>query len=89
MTNPTDKPPKANPISMQRIGGAPTLGGRAAIVRAALAQGKSAAEIYSPGKGVDFYAYLDANGAFQSVFVAPTDWGDGSQTYNLNAAGVM
>jgi hypothetical protein len=62
---------------------------RDAILNAARAEGKAVTDIDWPSKGVDYYAYLGAGGAFGSSFSQPVDWGDNTQTYALNSPGVM
>jgi hypothetical protein len=47
------------------------------------------AESLRGSKGVDYYAYLDANGQFSAIFTKPADDSKGSQSFTLGTAGVM
>lgn len=68
--------------------GAPKIGSRAAILAAAKAAGIAEADIDWLSKGVDYYSFL-GDGTFNSSFSQPVDWGDDTQTYDLNTPGQM
>ena len=67
----------------------PKIGARAAILAAMQTAGTAAADIGWLQKGVDFYAYLDVDGSFDSVFTQPADWGNSTISTPLSQPGVM